>query len=123
MSNAYDFKDGDDHEVECPDCEGGGIARYWHNGRVSEECYTCDGKGFCIEPASAEDCDCNKCVSGYWFWPSPVGDKPAIHYGNLDSALRAGTGEVTKRQWQTKLVGLRNPVRYIDHVRVCVSDQ
>lgn len=123
MNTKHNFKEGQTHRVECPDCEGSGITSYTYRPTDDDGCPTCNSLGYCMEPASAEDCDCELCETGYWFYPSPVGDVDALHYENLEDAIDDAlkvSGEITKRKWITKLIGNRNPIRYLDHVTVLV---
>jgi hypothetical protein len=93
--------EGQQHTFECPDCEGSGRYIYVFAGGQEERdrgpCESCDGTGKQTWPVSAEDCVCDSCLSGFWFWPAPVGDRPAKRFEDLDHALRAGSGEVTRR--------------------------
>lgn len=96
-----DLVEGQAHRFECEDCEGSGRDVFTFNGGQDEkdlgDCQSCDGNGHRDEPASAEDCKCGTCTTGFWFWSSPIGDRDAQHYETLTGALRAGAGEITKR--------------------------
>ncbi len=93
--------EGQKHTIECPEC--GGSGRYiveFDGGQEQRDrgpCSECEGKKTIAAVVHPEDCRCESCVFGFWFFPAPIGEHPARRYDMLKDALRAGEGEITKR--------------------------
>lgn len=106
--------EGKPHVVECAECRGSGRHIVELNGgtdaRDRGACSACGGEGKILALVHPEDCRCEACLSGFWFFRSPSGEHNAIRFEMLKDALRAGAGEITKRD---RLTGAHSRVAVI----------
>lgn len=113
-----DYSEGELHRVECRECHGSGRESLEREGGQDiedvGECFACDGQGFCEVEACADHCDCENCTTGYWYWPAPVGEHPAVHFPSFDGAASAGPGDITRKS--------KEDGRYYKHVLVSVNE-